>query len=335
MSTLSPSTPSSLTVPPSQNTAPVIKFRCLYTYDLRRKAKRWQDGFLRFHTFNKRVMVYDTPGNFIGDLHWRQGADVQDGDEFELDKGVIVEVCECIETTETDLSKLFESKKPAHASPKPTQCAAQSPRLSSAQQSPLASQPLRPQPSLNDLLGIRRTPIGSLVSPYEERHSMAQRDQQNGSGRAAKRQRVHQEERRQVPNRPPQVIDLSESSTRLPETTSTRQPSQSLPRSERGPASEVSNTTRPNPEPKRQSGQIETRPSSSNDGPSVSHAHKNPQPEAPANTLRLSTEKRRKKMMYQALLSTQGAARPLEPVQSGKRSNPIVMPGSQSQSVRV
>jgi hypothetical protein len=59
----------SLSIPPSQNTAPVLEFNCLYTHDIRRKQKRWQDGFLRFHTFNKRVMVYDVPRNFIGDMH--------------------------------------------------------------------------------------------------------------------------------------------------------------------------------------------------------------------------------------------------------------------------
>ncbi|KAA8641811.1 DNA helicase ZGRF1-like domain-containing protein [Aspergillus tanneri] len=95
--------PLNLNVPVTQNTAPVIKFRCLYTYDLRRKAKRWQDGYLRFHTFNKRVMAYDTTGNFIGDLHWRQDESVQDGDELELDRGVLIQVCESVEKTETDL----------------------------------------------------------------------------------------------------------------------------------------------------------------------------------------------------------------------------------------
>jgi len=50
-----------LTARPTQNTAPVLEFQCLFTFDLRRKQKRWQDGFLRFHTFNKRIMVYDSP----------------------------------------------------------------------------------------------------------------------------------------------------------------------------------------------------------------------------------------------------------------------------------
>ncbi|KAL2812588.1 hypothetical protein BJX63DRAFT_443386 [Aspergillus granulosus] len=105
--------PSTLTVPATQGTAPVIKFRCLFTHDMRRKAKRWQDGFLRFHTFNKRVMVYDNGGYFIGDLHYRAPEGIQDGDELELDKGVLIQVCEPLEHTETDLSSLYKNKTTA------------------------------------------------------------------------------------------------------------------------------------------------------------------------------------------------------------------------------
>ncbi|THC94042.1 hypothetical protein EYZ11_006484 [Aspergillus tanneri] len=79
-------------------------------------SKRWQDGYLRFHTFNKRVMAYDTTGNFIGDLHWRQDESVQDGDELELDRGVLIQVCESVEKTETDLSALY-TKRTCQGSP--------------------------------------------------------------------------------------------------------------------------------------------------------------------------------------------------------------------------
>lgn len=83
-----------LTVPSTQNTAPVLEFRCLYTHDLRRKQKRWQDGLLRFHTFNKRIMVYDVTRNYIGDTHYRDDGIVQDGDELELDRGILIQVGE-------------------------------------------------------------------------------------------------------------------------------------------------------------------------------------------------------------------------------------------------
>ncbi|KAI9822982.1 MAG: hypothetical protein M1826_000315 [Phylliscum demangeonii] len=105
--------PISLHVPRTQNTALVIEFRCLYTHDLRRKSKRWQDGFLRFHTFNKRAMVYDLPRNFVGDCHWRKTDDVVEGDELELESaGVMVDVGEEVGRTTNDLTELLEKRKP-------------------------------------------------------------------------------------------------------------------------------------------------------------------------------------------------------------------------------
>ncbi|KAJ6132402.1 hypothetical protein N7471_007617 [Penicillium samsonianum] len=168
------STPSSSThLPPTspQATALVVKFRCLYTHDLRRKSKRWHDGYLRYHKFNQRVMVYDDQGNFIGDHHWRSPDEVQDGDEMELDKGVLIEVTEKMGTTETDITTLFEKKKYSQGSPQTKDQASQVPRASASASAPLrssgSSQSFR---SLNDLLGIKKTPIGHLVSPYEQRN---------------------------------------------------------------------------------------------------------------------------------------------------------------------
>ncbi|KKK14012.1 hypothetical protein ARAM_006252 [Aspergillus rambellii] len=157
---------SNLTVPATQNTAPVIKFRCLYTHDMRRKAKRWQDGFLRYHTFNKRVMVYDNTGYFIGDLHWRQDEGIQDGEELELDKGVLIQVCEQMERTETDITSIYKQNK-SHGSPScPGQTPAASLRSTAATRTSLPSQTSR---SLNDLLGINKSSTAQLLSPYEQR----------------------------------------------------------------------------------------------------------------------------------------------------------------------
>ncbi|KOS40307.1 hypothetical protein ACN38_g8836 [Penicillium nordicum] len=176
------STPSSSArLPPTspQVTASVVKFRCLYTHDLRRKSKRWHDGYLRYHKFNKRVMVYDDQGNFIGDHHWRSSDEVQDGDEMELDKGVLIEVTENMGTTETDITTLYEKKKSSQGSPQTKVPVSQVPRASTYTASASASTPLRSSASsassqsfrsLNDLLGIKRTPIGHLVSPYESRN---------------------------------------------------------------------------------------------------------------------------------------------------------------------
>ena len=105
--------PSSYSLPQTQNTAPVHEHNCLYTYDIRRKnAKRWQDGLLRFHTFNKRLMLYDVPRNFIGDTHWQDDGEIGDGDEVVLEKaGVLVQVCERLATNQVDLSTLWEHRK--------------------------------------------------------------------------------------------------------------------------------------------------------------------------------------------------------------------------------
>ncbi|KAJ5992275.1 hypothetical protein N7451_007999 [Penicillium sp. IBT 35674x] len=166
--------------PGSQITASVVKFRCLFTYDLRRKSKRWQDGYLKYHAFNKRAMVYDEQGNYIGDHHWRSAEEVQDGDELELDKGVLIEVGERMSTTQTDLSNLFEKRR-SQTSPQSRDnhpaADTQPPRSSTSISTPTytptpvrSSASSHPFRSLNDLLGIRKTPIGHLVSPYEERH---------------------------------------------------------------------------------------------------------------------------------------------------------------------
>lgn len=102
----------SLAVPSTQNSAPVIEFRCLYTHDVRRKSKRWQDGFLRFHTFNKRVMVYDLLGNLVGDCHWRGTGELAEGEDLELESGeALVQVGEQTARTEQDLASLFEKRK--------------------------------------------------------------------------------------------------------------------------------------------------------------------------------------------------------------------------------
>ncbi|CAG8044164.1 unnamed protein product [Penicillium salamii] len=207
------STPSSSARRPPQSpqvTAEVLKFRCLYTHDLRRKAKRWHDGNLRYHKHNKRVMVYDDQGNFVGDHHWRSSDEVQDGDEMELDKGVLIEVCENVGTTETDITNLYEKKRSSQGSPQNRELGSQVVRPSTATSTPRyggSSQSFR---SLNDLLGIKKTPVNPLASPYEQRNS-AQAVPRTVEQRAPKRQKTS------MPNQPTespraqsQIIDLTE-----------------------------------------------------------------------------------------------------------------------------
>ncbi|KAL8716442.1 MAG: hypothetical protein Q9220_000349 [cf. Caloplaca sp. 1 TL-2023] len=196
-----------LAIPTSQNTAPVLSFRCLYTHDLRRKAKRWQDGVLRFHTFNKRVMVYDEPRNFIGDTHWRESDTIQDGDELELEKGVLIQVSEIIERTETDLSELLEKRtaKPTICGKEPHQqdktiiqelvASSQTSNtphgISERSNIPPLTQ-LRPK-SLNALLGTPRGPNGRATLPTKSPADL-RKEKENGhslSDRPAKQPDVH------------------------------------------------------------------------------------------------------------------------------------------------
>ncbi|ROT37515.1 hypothetical protein SODALDRAFT_334626 [Sodiomyces alkalinus F11] len=161
--------------------APVLDFGCLFTHDLKRKQKRWQDGRLTFHTFNKRVMVYDDRGNFIGDTHWREDYDFEEGEEFQLEQGcVIVQVSECRGSKDQDLTELFEKKnrqkeQRQHRQPRTSDNASSpadvtlrsallhQPSGAISIQSTLPRQVVTPRPA-----PIGRAVIPS-VSPYEQR----------------------------------------------------------------------------------------------------------------------------------------------------------------------
>ncbi|GAB1197876.1 hypothetical protein APSETT444_007181 [Aspergillus pseudonomiae] len=291
-----------MSVPATQNTAPVIKFRCLYTHDMRRKAKRWQDGYLRYHTFNKRIMAYDFTGNFIGDLHWRQGDAIQDGDELELDRGVLIQVCEPMEKTETDISGLISNRKSQGSPSRPEEPPTPSLRTSTPLRSSIGSQSSR---SLNDLLGIKKTPIGRLVSPYEERHPPEQStDHAQPPERAVKRQRLAPEN---VPRAhgssraQPVTIDLSEEppavkpTAAAADTESAAQPKKT-PSSVRAPAtvsSDKTPTSRTQPIPKTQN--------PVNDAPPPAKKSSTIRVDAPVNTLRLSTERPRRKLILKSI----------------------------------
>ncbi|EYE93055.1 uncharacterized protein EURHEDRAFT_483322, partial [Aspergillus ruber CBS 135680] len=330
----------SLTVPLTQSTAQVLKFRCLFTHDLRRKAKRWQDGFVRYHTFNKRVMVFDDQGNFVGDLHWRQEEMIQDGDELGLDGGVLIQVGESMEKTETDLSPLFERRKASQTSPsQPSRSQTRNFPVRSSQPSSQSSR------SLNDLLGIRRTPIERFRAPSERPPPQLVEIPET---RPAKRQRT-------VPSHPPQrppVIDLSEpSSARAPAKEPTPRPRRAQPLY---PPSAAPNRPTPTPpitqartikvpeepqppapvrpipapttvQPRKNPPPPPARPIptptptqgtrenpeqipqklSENAQPSMHSSFSSSSSSTPRNTLQLSREKPRRKLVYRALLPSQ------------------------------
>ncbi|PNH38586.1 hypothetical protein VD0004_g8253 [Verticillium dahliae] len=174
--------------------APVLDYACLFSHDLKRKQKRWQDGRLKFHCFNKRVMVYDERGNFIGDTHWTMDYDLDEGEEFQLARGcVVVQVSECLGRKEQDLSALIDQRykdkeeRKAHAD------------------AAAASKPYRPAPTphrppmpiaqpMTNIATPRGNQLGRAVlptlSPFEQRNLHAQESaQQDEQARPAKRRR--------------------------------------------------------------------------------------------------------------------------------------------------
>jgi Protein of unknown function (DUF2439) len=184
----------SLAVAPTQNTAPVFEFRCLYTHDLRKKKKIWHDGSLRFHTFNRRVMVYDDSKNYIGDAHWRETGDFLEGEELRLDKGVMVEVGEQIGHTETDLTPVILEKRRPETALSPPRMTPQMPRVSNAYSSgprPAATSSQARPKSLAAVLGASQGPIGRARlparSPFEHRQVNIPRPPEICEGPPAKR----------------------------------------------------------------------------------------------------------------------------------------------------
>ncbi|KAI2781381.1 hypothetical protein F4815DRAFT_95695 [Daldinia loculata] len=176
------------------STAPVLEYVCLFTRDLRRKQKRWQDGRLKYHTFNKRIMVYDERGNFIGDTHWHEDYDFDEGEEVELERGgTIVQVAECTGSRDQDLSELIDKRAREKAERQSAALARRPPIVEAA--TPDVAAPhfqLRHKP-LHNLIG---TPTGhhgrALVpteSPYEERRKLAASTQDNDARPAKRRKR--------------------------------------------------------------------------------------------------------------------------------------------------
>lgn len=164
--------------------AAVLDFICLFTHDLKRKQKRWQDGKLKYHTFNKRVMVYDDRGNFVGDAHWSGDGDLEDGEELELDRGgAIVQVAECTGSREQDLTELLD-KRAREVEKRRQIAAAQQPRrtpvlsrVPDPMHSSLGQRPLSTAASAATPARIGRAHIPQH-SPFEARMAQAgeQRD---------------------------------------------------------------------------------------------------------------------------------------------------------------
>lgn len=121
-------------------------------------------------------MVYDESKNYIGDSHWREGEELQEGTELKLDKGVLIDVQERIGETETDLAPLLDKRRPENAS-SPTRVPLQPISLSSSLRTNLGRSQARPK-SLSDVLGLSQGPMGRArlpaQSPYEQRRQLTE-----------------------------------------------------------------------------------------------------------------------------------------------------------------
>ncbi|KAJ4411698.1 hypothetical protein N0V82_008934 [Gnomoniopsis sp. IMI 355080] len=171
---------------PPPTSAAVLEFICLFTHDLRRKQKRWQDGRLKYHTFNNRVMVYDDRGNFVGDMHWRHDWDLVEGEEVQLERGgVIVQVQELSSRCEQDLSELLE-KRAKEKQHRQMQAVARTPASSTLPRTvvrPVATRSMLPEHaqirhrSLHQVIGTPSGHHGRAIapeeSPFEQRQQAA------------------------------------------------------------------------------------------------------------------------------------------------------------------
>lgn len=161
--------------------APVHEFICLYTHDLRRKQKRWQDGRLKYHTHNSRVMVHDESGNTVGDTHWHKNYDLDSGEVINLDRGgVIVEVGDLIVTRNQDLTELVDKRLKEKAERQSAAAARRPARpLPPAEGLPTPTRPLYPPSGSRPLHEVVGTPTGHYgrahipsESPFEQRQKV-------------------------------------------------------------------------------------------------------------------------------------------------------------------
>ncbi|KFH43799.1 hypothetical protein ACRE_054290 [Hapsidospora chrysogenum ATCC 11550] len=176
-------------------TSSVYEYICLFTHDLKRKTKRWQDGRLRYHAFNGRIMVYDDRGGVVGDAHLATSSQsLDEGEELTLDRGAaIVQVCERVGEKQVDLGELVDrrarevEKRRREASAKQQRARPRAPR-----EGPDGDGPLH-----RPLSAIMNTPgrIGRAAipreSPYEQRQQSMRQQQEQDDTPAAKRRKTN------------------------------------------------------------------------------------------------------------------------------------------------
>ncbi|KAM0248872.1 hypothetical protein ACHAQJ_009272 [Trichoderma viride] len=96
---------------PNTASALVKEFLCLYSKDRpKKKQKKWHNGILKFHTFNRKFMVYDDESKvYIGEGHWHGHTDsFEEGIETMLDQPITcIQVMEHTRSTEQDLAPIL------------------------------------------------------------------------------------------------------------------------------------------------------------------------------------------------------------------------------------
>ncbi|KAF8476001.1 hypothetical protein BDZ91DRAFT_202051 [Kalaharituber pfeilii] len=74
---------------PASQTSPIDEFRVFWTSQKKQKLKKWQDGLLRFHTYNKKMIVYDETRTLVCDMYLQRADRVYEGDELEFEHHLV------------------------------------------------------------------------------------------------------------------------------------------------------------------------------------------------------------------------------------------------------
>lgn len=146
------------------STAPVLEYRVLWTHHKTQKIKSYNDGFLKFHVFNKRAMLYDDSRRLV-DSTFITGASIQVDRELTFDR-VLCTVEEFLSSADQDLSSVVKKHRPTATQESPQNDM----RRSSNRENSLASVlPVNSLPGRKGLprLGLsKRKDISSRSTPY-------------------------------------------------------------------------------------------------------------------------------------------------------------------------
>ncbi|BFZ54516.1 hypothetical protein PYCC9005_001553 [Savitreella phatthalungensis] len=102
---------------PAPAAADIHEFACLYSADRHKKRKAWHDGFIRIHTFNERLILYDETRRQI-ESRFCFKIMPEEGDDLSLDRH-LVNVVSKLETTQANLQHVIRTPKAHAISPEP------------------------------------------------------------------------------------------------------------------------------------------------------------------------------------------------------------------------